>query len=186
MFARRGLLPLTIGFFLTGCVVTSNVSRYTDDPETFFQYAASDRDFTIVVKGNPFAASQVALTDRVTAAFQKAQPSVNANFTSQPNETARKPYKAVVLFNSESWVTAEQICGQPDEVPIKTTAKELRIRAVFCDDLPISEISATATPLPSFNDPEFDNALVELALRLFPPTQQFDDRDHRLVGQLTP
>lgn len=153
---------------LSGCITSGTTHRYASDVETYFQYAASDRDFHVVVVASPQIGTAANVSQKVTAAFQRAHPDVNANFTVQPGPTAISPYKAVIIFNPPTDIRAEAVCRAPQSINPVASSDQLRLYGVFCEDTPISEITLSVDPAPKIDDPIFERALVDLTQQLIP------------------
>ncbi|MDA0241718.1 MAG: hypothetical protein O3A84_17060 [Proteobacteria bacterium] len=159
---------LSAGLLLAGCVIIQPVSYDNRAAYSFFTYAASDRDFRLTIFGDPFPDAQAKLEQVVTAAFQRAHPSVRANFTPRPGPSERKPFRAVVAFNPPVTMLPNQLCAsQAVSYPI-VTGEKLRVMMAFCTDRAEADILASITPAPAIDSAELASGLTDMAVQLIP------------------
>lgn len=163
---------LSAGLFLAGCVVIQPTNHTNQAAYDFFTYAAGDRDFRLVIVGDPFPGAGAEL-ERITAdAFARAHPSLHANFTTRPGPSERKPFRAVIAFNPPPTLLADQLCQSEQVTYPATKSADLQIMMAFCTNRAESEVSASIRPAPSIGSAELKNALVDIAIQLLPDNSQ--------------
>ncbi|HYD30792.1 MAG TPA: hypothetical protein VEB64_08005 [Azospirillaceae bacterium] len=156
------------------------VSRVVPGPVTSiyspqeFSYAAGGRDLHTVVAGNPFGGDQAAFARRVTNLMQGKHFGPRTHFTTMPNETARRDYRVMMVFNPGDAMTATGLCEReviPTAPPSASTGqpRSIQLQAVFCRG---SSLASTATGwvegVTSPEDGSFESLVGSTTMALFP------------------
>jgi hypothetical protein len=134
-----------------------------------YGYGAGRRDLTTVVVGNPFDLDQQQMEDRLLAKFN-ARPTLlqPTHFTTTPGPSARREFKAVLLFN-RAIVLPNQVCRAPDRVPLAELGTTTRLTATFCRGGYLSTVTGELENLTDIDDPRFDQLIGQMVPLLFPP-----------------
>ncbi|MFQ5953846.1 MAG: hypothetical protein ACE5JZ_02130 [Kiloniellales bacterium] len=132
-------------------------------------YAGDDRDFWTVVLGNPFPAPKPVVDSALTAAMATTRWGKRTNFTTTPDDSARRVYRIVMLLNGNT-LTGYRICGYYPDRPLGPGAHDGKIHVVatFCrGQQPLSQaVGSTDAATP--NDPEFRKFVRQLMANLLP------------------
>jgi hypothetical protein len=135
-----------------------------------YGYGAGRRDLTTIIVGNPFDVDQPAFETRLVTMLNESPTFLQpTNFTTTPGPSARRQYRAVVVFN-RAFVLATQICRSPDSVPVAELGATMRVTAVFCrHNGSLSQVTGELENVAGIDDPRFRRLIRQMVPLLFPP-----------------
>ena len=166
-------LALALPALLTGCIVLTKSHIENDMARSFYTYAGPNADFRTVVVGNPFTDDQAKVDAVITGALNKGFDYLHTNFTTTPNDTERKPYKMVVVFDPPV-VNSADICADPSAGKGGKAGEKLRVQMIFCEKEPMQEVTAELPRTASLAGSELQDALYSMIRDLH---NQMDERE---------
>lgn len=169
-------LMLLLPVLLAGCVVLSHSHLYGSDVRQFLSYAGAERDFNVVVVGNPFGDDKAAVDKVVTDALNRQFAYLNGNFTTSPGDSARSAYKMVAVFDPRQ-INTHDLCADPASAGGGPAGERMAIIMVFCGHRPFKEATVMLPRADSVNHRDLRTAIDMLALELDRDLERFD-RDH--------
>jgi hypothetical protein len=140
------------------------------DPGELF-FAGDDRDFWTVILGNPFAAPKPVVDRAILDAMATTRWGRRTNFTTVPDESARRAYRIVLLING-STRSGYRICAYAPDRPLGPGPQggKVRVAATYCrGEKPLSQ-TAGSVDAHGPEDPEFRQFIRQLMVNLLPPT----------------
>lgn len=143
-----------------------------------YGYGAGRRDLTTVVLGNPFDMDQAEFETRLMAMLNESPTFLQpTNFTTTPGPSARPQYRAVLLFNRAP-ALPNQICRNPEGVPVAELGATMRLTAVFCRHGGfLSKLTGELQGVAGIDDPRFRGLIRQMVPLLFPPIDPSRDDD---------
>ncbi|WP_207459600.1 hypothetical protein [Azospirillum sp. SYSU D00513] len=140
-------------------------------------YAAADRDLRVVVHGNPFPMNQQAFGRLVTDSMQNRIFGVRTNFTTTPNETARRDYRVVLAFNPTENLLNSSLCGMPT-IPTAPPGGPIVVQGAFCRSSgTLTSATGWMDEVRSPDDPSFRQLISDMTFSLFPAHRSENDFD---------
>ncbi|HET6519511.1 MAG TPA: hypothetical protein VFG47_06775 [Geminicoccaceae bacterium] len=151
-----------------------------------YAYGAGRRDLYTFVRGDPFGMGDAAFEGAVIDALNRHPPLPQpTRFTATPGESARPPYRTVVLFGAPPAVLPNALCrlsyDESGPVPVAAPAAAengtLRAAAAFCRGAgALTTATGQVEGVESVADPGFDALISQLVLALFPLENMDRDR----------
>ena len=133
-----------------------------------FWTAADNKNFQVVIEGNPFPDVPVdVVAQALLPAMQAAKPRPNLTFTyANFPETPRPYYRLVLVFNYANDLRADAVCeGTRRTGP--TTPGVFKVFAIYCrNELAMSQTTAW-TPANGPDDPRIQQLFRELFMVVF-------------------
>jgi hypothetical protein len=171
------------GLLLVACAGQSKV--YNNSISSAYRpydygYGAGRRDLTTVVLGNPFDIDQAEFETRLMAMLNESPTFLQpTNFTTTPGPSARPQYRAVLLFNRAP-ALPNQICRNPEGVPVAELGDTMRLTAVFCRRGGfLSKVTGELQDVAGIDDPRLRRLLRQMVALLFPPIDPSRDDDDK-------
>jgi hypothetical protein len=158
---------------LAGC---AGVPRVVTDLPTMayspleFTSASAGRDFNVVVLGNPFGGDDRAFAATVVDAMQGRHAGPRTHFTTTPDESARRDYRAVLVFNPAVNILNAGLCGS-GPVPVRPPApgQPIMAQAAFCrSGGEMSGVTGWLEEVRSADEPGFRALVGSMTYELFP------------------
>ena len=165
-----GLAAVTLAIGLGGC---TNERVVADIPSAAYtasevSYAGGDRDFWVIVQGNPFTVDQQQLDQAVTERMRNRIMGVRTNFTTRPNETARKLYRVVFVFNPSETTMKSELCSR-DRIPTLPPGGPIVMLGAFCRGTGALTTATGWLDRPQgLNDEDFRHLVSDMTYSLFP------------------
>ena len=165
---------------LGGCIANGVTATYVyNDPvysTDWFSYAASGRDLRVIIRGNPTAAGTDRFGNAVIAAMNKRHAGPRTNFTTAPSDSARDPFRVVMLFGT-GYVSERTACANPDAAPLSYSGGSISLNAAFCHgERPLNAVRVTVDGLSSPDDPILGD-MVSTAMRQIFPLKDFNQQN---------
>lgn len=165
---------------LGGCAAGGVTATYVyNDPiysPDWFAYAASGRDLRVIIRGNPTVTETEAFGDAVIAAMNARHAGPPTNFTTTPSDSARKPFRVVMLFGS-GYVSGRAACTSPETAAASHPGGALSLNAAFCHgERPLNSVRVTVDSLSSAGDPILGD-MVSAAMRQIFPLKDFNQQN---------
>jgi hypothetical protein len=130
-------------------------------------YAASGRDLSVVVQGNPFGGDPQAFGKALTDIMQGRLMGVDTNFTTTPGPTARPEYRVVLAFNVARNELNSALCGPA--LPTRPPGGPIIVQGAFCrGGGPLSSATGWLDQPKSVQDPAFRDLIADMTYSLFP------------------
>lgn len=170
---RKFVILSTLVVFLVSCNTVSSTRRYTNDPRSFLVYAAFNKDLKTIVIGNPTTRNKSNLEQIITTNLNDNYRHLSANFTTRDTAKMQKPYKIIFVFNPPIQTLSDDVCTAPHKIAMTPASRRIYIMAVFCEDGPISEISANIDYVGAAKEMVLDDALKQMAARLIPEEESY-------------
>jgi hypothetical protein len=131
-------------------------------------YAASDRDLRVIIHGNPVGGSPQAFARTVTDAMQNKIMGVRSNFTTTPNETARRDYAVVLAFNPAETMLNSALC-RGGAIPTRPPGGTLIVQSAFCrSGGALTSATGWLDEPRGIDDPGLRDLIAGLTFSLFP------------------
>ena len=185
--ALRLLSLMGAALILTSCANAPVLTGYfhvSGVPGTF-TYAGADRDFTVVLVGNPFAEPKAEVERVITDAMQGRHHGPSTHFTATPSANARTNCRFVFMFDPPRALDASTLCEDLGRLKAAVPSGGLRIMAAFCaKDRLMVEILARSGPAKSVRDPVVHDLIGRITWSIIPyrdPYDQDDDNPSPLI-----
>jgi hypothetical protein len=131
-------------------------------------YAAADRDLRVVVHGNPFGMEPQALGRLVTDSMQNRIMGVRTNFTTTPNETARRDYRVVLVFNATENLLNSSLCSM-NAFATAPPGGPIVLQGAFCRGSgALTSATGWLDEVQAPTDPAFRQFISDMTVSLFP------------------
>lgn len=173
---------LIVGVLVSGCggvmLTHQAVSPAYDSGQ--FAYAAAGRDLRVAVVGDPFDGDRTAFERGVVDAMQGNHWGQRTRFAVDPDDSARRIYHVVMLFNPAVSLSGEKLCrGEADTLsPRAYTDGRLGVYGAFCrSDKLLTGVRGTIHGADGPEDPLFLDLVGQVTNALFPLRQRHDDQD---------
>ena len=178
---RIAVMLVAAGLLLVACagqsLIYNNMISAAYRPYDY-GYGAGRRDLTTVVLGNPFDIDQAEFETRLVAMLNDSPTFLQpTNFTTMPGPSARPQYRAVLLFNRAP-ALPNQICRNPEGVPVAELGATMRLTAVFCRHGGfLSKVTGELQGVSGIEDQRFRRLIRQMVPLLFPPIDPTRDDD---------
>lgn len=134
-----------------------------------FEYATLDGTIKTHVVGSPFANTEPAIPQSVTASMKGATHGRDVTFVPSPRNTTKHGFHVVVVFNGKNPLIETEICRNSDEIVTAPPADTTVMVAVFCQDgHPLSYSSGRVDGLRPSADPRFRQLVKQVARAMIP------------------
>lgn len=169
---KRGLAILTL-VMAGGLVGCTNERVVADIPSAAYtasevSYAGGDRDFWVIVQGNPFTVDQQQLDQAVTDRMRNRILGMRTNFTTAPNETARKLYRVVFVFNPSENTLKSELCSR-ERIPTLPPGGPIVLLGAFCRGTGALTTATGWLDRPQgLSDDDFRHLISDMTYSLFP------------------
>ena len=159
---------LALGACAGGGIVASREYNNPVYHPGYFSYAATGRDFHVIVVGNPTGASDDAFTRVVIAAMMARNTAQRTNFTTVPGPDAHLDHVAVLVFSGRA-VHEDTMCRELGSTPAAYAGGPVHLSAAYClSGRVLNGIDVRSGGLASPADPMLGD-MVSAALRgIFP------------------
>jgi hypothetical protein len=171
--AVAGGAVMAVGLLLTAPAQAFKISYQqlspNYDPSELF-YAGDDRDFWTIILGNPFNAPKPAVDRSILDAMASTRWGKRTNFTTTPDDTARRAYRIIVLINGAT-ATGYQICAYYPDRPLGPGryGGEISVVATYCrGESPLTQATGTVDATGP-DDPDLRQFIRQLMVNLLPP-----------------
>ncbi|HYG85792.1 MAG TPA: hypothetical protein VD978_06005 [Azospirillum sp.] len=131
-------------------------------------YAASGRDLSVVVHGNPFGGDPQAFGRTLTDIMQNRILGVQTNFTTTPGPSARPDYRVVLAFNLAQNELNSALCARPT-LPTRPPGGPIIVQGAFCrGGGALTSATGWLDEPQSPQDTAFRNLIADMTYSLFP------------------
>jgi len=149
-------------------VISYSKLSYSYSPRDI-AYAGGPGELWTEVVGNPFGATQAEFDRAVTGAMYGAHFGPPTKFTTAPGPSARRIFHVRLLFNGTATNDAVVCAGPPPPVPA-SPGGDVVLYAAFCqNDESLSFLRAAGDGFSGPNDPQFEDFMRQVTMKLFPP-----------------
>lgn len=137
------------------------------DPRELF-YAGMDRDFWVIVQGNPYATPKAELDSAVISAMAQTRVGRFSNFTTTPDDSARRAYR-VVLQMGGATVNGYSLCKTDPQSLASDQAVTGPVSITYClGGTPMTQVVTTLDGVANAGDPQFESRIKQAVTALFP------------------
>ncbi len=137
------------------------------DPRELY-YAGMDRDFWVIVQGNPYATPKTEFDSAVIAAMAQTRVGRFSNFTTSPDDSARRAYR-VVLQVGGATVSGYSICKTDPASLVSDQAVSGPVSLTYClGGTPMTQVVTNLDGIQNAGDPQFESRIKQAVTALFP------------------
>ena len=164
----RLIATLVLAMALGGCVTYSEADSYVNDARAALHRSAENGSVQVTLIGNPFAGSGAKLEDMVLAAMQRHLDWLDAKIVIVPAGAAGD--RILFVIDPIPVRHSRDICDNTPGVTFERAATIMRIGAIYCTDMVVSEVWARLDRPGSADDAILAEAINGLGWRVIPWT----------------